>query len=177
MSVRHCGDSFEALVAQARLRNLGISAGIFLLLLGSLAALLRFTRQAKKLAGMQMSFAAGVSHELRTPLTVISTAAYNLQGRIGNNPAQVERYGAFIQQQEIKLTNRIQPGLPLILGDALALKHAIQNMLSNAVKDGAEGGAWIGVSASVVQEQSGPIVEIRVADDGPGIRLQSQKCD
>jgi signal transduction histidine kinase len=88
MSVRHCGDSFEALVAQARLRNLGISAGIFLPLLGSLAALLRFTRQAKKLAGMQMSFAAGVSHELRTPLTVISTAAYNLQGRIGNNPAR-----------------------------------------------------------------------------------------
>jgi signal transduction histidine kinase len=50
-----------------------------------------------------MDFVAGVSHELRTPLTVIHTAAYNLQGKLANNPAQVERYGALIQRESGRL--------------------------------------------------------------------------
>ena len=121
-----------------------------------------------------MDFVTGVSHELRTPLTVINTAAYNLRGKVANNPSQVERYGALIQQEAQKLTaiveqvllfagakagriirerellavevviqdavrssngvlegtwyvveERIDPGLPLILGDSMALKHAL----------------------------------------------------
>jgi len=50
---------------------------------------------------MQMEFVAGVSHELRTPLTVIH-AAYNLQGKLAANPAQVERYGALIQRESAR---------------------------------------------------------------------------
>jgi signal transduction histidine kinase len=52
---------------------------------------------------LQMDFVAGVSHELRTPLTVIHTAAYNLQGKLANNPAQVERYGALIRRESGRL--------------------------------------------------------------------------
>ena len=63
--------SLEALVARTRYRNIAISGVILLLLLVTVALLTRFSRQAHRLADLQMNFVAGVSHELRTPLTVI----------------------------------------------------------------------------------------------------------
>jgi signal transduction histidine kinase len=101
--VRHRAGSLEALVARTRWRNLGVSGAILLLILATVAALVRFSRQAQRLAELQMNFVAGVSHELRTPLTVIRTAAYNLRGRIANRPEQVERYGTLIQGEAEKL--------------------------------------------------------------------------
>jgi signal transduction histidine kinase len=103
MFVRHRAGSIEAVVAQSRLRNLYVTGGVLLLILATGAALIRYTRRAQTLADLQMDFVAGVSHELRTPLTVINTAAYNLQGKLANNPAQVERYGALIQRESGRL--------------------------------------------------------------------------
>src|SRR5688572_29507969 len=77
-------------------------------MLAALFALVRFSRQAQKLAELQMNFVAGVSHELRTPLTVIRTAAFNLKGRVADNPAQVERYGNLIQEESEKLTSLVE---------------------------------------------------------------------
>ncbi|MGA3235055.1 MAG: HAMP domain-containing sensor histidine kinase [Bryobacteraceae bacterium] len=103
MFVRHRAGSLEAVVAQSRLRNLAVTGGVLLLILATGAALIRYTRRAQQLADLQMDFVTGVSHELRTPLTVIHTAAYNLQGKLANNPAQVERYGALIQRESGRL--------------------------------------------------------------------------
>jgi signal transduction histidine kinase len=63
----------------------------------------------------------------------------------------------------------VDPDLPLILADELALRHALQNLLDNAVKYGLEGSDWIGISARAVTEGEQESVEIRVADRGPGI--------
>jgi signal transduction histidine kinase len=104
LAVRPQAGSLEAVVAQARRRNLAVSGGLLLLLLATGVALLRFSRQAQRLAELEMEFVAGISHELRTPLTVIRTAAYNLRRKIAANPTQVERYGALIQQESEKLT-------------------------------------------------------------------------
>lgn len=224
LSVRHRSGSLETIVERARQRNLAVSAGILLLILAAAAALVRFTRQAHRLAQLQMDFVAGVSHELRTPLTVIRTAAYNLRGKLAANPTQVERYGALIQEESEKLTaiveqvlrftgaqagrvlqergplsveavvdsallaskgllegsrcvveKRIPPGLPSILGDSMALEHALQNLINNALKYGAKGGNWIGIFATTVPEQNGPTVEIRIADRGPGIPADEQE--
>jgi len=224
LQVRHHFGSLEAIVARARWRNVAISAGLLLMMLVTVFALLRISRSAQQLAELQMNFVAGVSHELRTPLTVMSTAAYNLRGKIAQNPAQVERYGTLIQEQCTRLTsiveqvllfarsksggvlrerepvdltaliqdelqaNRvlleksrcnletaIEPGLPIVLGDATALRHAFQNLLTNAIKYGTEGSNWIGVFAAVVEERGESAVEIRVADRGPGIPREEQK--
>lgn len=71
------------------------------------------------------------------------------------------------------LETKIADKLPMVMGDAVALQHAVQNLITNAVKYGTEGNNWIGVSAGIVD---GPPqqVEIRVADRGPGIPADEQ---
>jgi signal transduction histidine kinase len=225
LSIRLNAGSLETVVGRARQRNLAISAAILLLMLATAGALVRFSRQAQRLAEMEMEFVTGVSHELRTPLTVIRTAAFNLRGRLAGNPSQVERYGTLIRQESEKLTaiveqvlqfasakrgrvirrrepvsvesiiddslqstrgilehslcqvdKEIEPGLPLILGDSMALTQAIQNLIHNAVKYGIDGNHWIGVFARTVPGPHGnDMVEIQVSDRGPGIPRDEQR--
>ncbi len=218
--VRHQTGSVEQIVARLRLRNIALSGGILLLILATVIWLFRISRQAQRLAELQMNFVAGVSHELRTPLTVIRTAAFNLRGKIATRPDQVERYGKLIQDESEKLAvlveqilrygssrsgrvirerepvavetlieeglsssrvgaelvieKQLAPGLPLVLADEQALKHALRNLIDNAVKYGTEGNNWIGVFACTVEDEHGLAVEFRVADRGPGIPLDEQ---
>jgi signal transduction histidine kinase len=223
MFVRNRAGSLEAVVSRTRRLNLAVTVGVLLLIVASAAALLRFTRRAQNLAELQMGFVAGVSHELRTPLTVLHTAGYNLRGKMAHNPAQVERYGALIQQESGRLKDlveqvlrfagaeagkvihepeplsvedviddtmesskavietaqcviekNIEPGLPLILGDPMALKHALQNLVTNAAKYGTKDNPWIGISAAKAKDHGRAMVEIRVADRGPGIPEHEQ---
>ena len=72
------------------------------------------------------------------------------------------------------LESKIAPGLPAVMGDPAALKHAFGNLLSNAAKYGLKDNGWIGVSASAAGTRAAPEVEIRVADRGPGIPADEQ---
>lgn len=73
-----------------------------------------------------------------------------------------------VAQSGCTLERSIGEHLPPVLADPIAIRHAIQNLVVNAAKYGAEG-KWIGVTAETKQNGNGTVVEIRVADHGPGI--------
>ena len=62
--------------------------------------------------------------------------------------------------------------LPEVSGDAAALRRVFQNLLTNAARHGGIGG-WIGVTATAVNGTA-PMLEVRVADRGPGIPENEQ---
>ena len=57
-----------------------------------------------------------------------------------------------------------------ILGDALRLRQVVHNLVKNA-QEAMEGqpGGCIHVGTSLVSETEGPVVELRIKDEGPGI--------
>lgn len=57
--------------------------------------------------------------------------------------------------------------LPVAIGDAAALRRVFQNLITNAAKHGGEG-RWI-ITATSVDGSAPPMIEVQVADRGPGI--------
>lgn len=77
---------------------------------------------------------------------------------------------SMIREAGCEFERQIAPGMPLVLGDALALERALNNLLANAAKYGADG-KWVGLFAA---KADGGGVEIRVADRGAGIPADEQ---
>jgi signal transduction histidine kinase len=164
MSVRHRAGSLEAAVSRARRANLAVTTVVLLLMMATIAAFVRFTRRAQRLAELQMDFVAGVSHELRTPLAVIHTAAYNLQGKIASQPQQVERYGALIQKESGRLKALVEQILRFASAEA---GRAIEGTAPVSIESVI--GAALESSKALI-ESSGCTVETSVAERLPMVR-------
>jgi signal transduction histidine kinase len=86
----------------------------------------------------------------------------------------LESVKAVFQEAGCVLESHIDANLPLVMGDPMALKQALQNLLHNAAKYGAGDSHWVGVTATRIGSETKPAVEIRVADRGPGIPTDEQ---
>ncbi|MEM7350723.1 MAG: HAMP domain-containing sensor histidine kinase [Acidobacteriota bacterium] len=82
----------------------------------------------------------------------------------------LQEYRPVLDEKGCEIETRIEPDLPPILADAAALRRAIQNLLGNAIKYGAES-SWIGLEARSSGDKS-PEVQLSVEDRGPGIAAQ-----
>jgi two-component system phosphate regulon sensor histidine kinase PhoR len=72
------------------------------------------------------------------------------------------------RKKQIALSQKIQPGLPPLLGNSDRLQQLLINLIDNAVKYTPEGGQ-VEATASVAANHRPAMVEIAVADTGCGI--------
>lgn len=75
---------------------------------------------------------------------------------------------AQIQERDFSVETVIDPNLPPVRGDGAALKRAMQNLISNAIKYDGES-RWARISAQVWARKQGNEVRITVEDRGLGI--------
>ena len=104
-------------------------------------------------AGIESGFNSATRVPL-SPLEIIETAVESALPLVG--PA------------EVTVHRDIAPDLPPVIGDATALRSAVQNLVANAVKYGGRD-RWVGVRAQHVRERRRSEVRITVSDHGPGI--------
>lgn len=73
--------------------------------------------------------------------------------------------------QQVSITLETAAGLPDVRGDRMLLREAMLNVVSNAAEACAPGGGAVAVRVRAVASPAGtaPIVELVVADTGPGI--------
>lgn len=73
-----------------------------------------------------------------------------------------------IQESNCVVETEIAPDLPPVLGDRNTLRHALQNLISNAAKYGRQGNS-IRIVAARGEKHGERTVEVRIEDRGPGI--------
>jgi signal transduction histidine kinase len=108
LGVEHIAGSIDAFIRGERNRNLAIGFGIYLLLLGSIIAIVYSSLRAKAFAQRQIDFVSSVSHEFRTPLAVIYSAGENLADGVTRDEEQVSRYGNLIKGEGRKLSAMVE---------------------------------------------------------------------
>ncbi|MDM7923591.1 MAG: HAMP domain-containing sensor histidine kinase [Pyrinomonadaceae bacterium] len=108
LSVSHAAGSIEEFVRGEKYRNTGIALGIYLLLVGSILAIVVSANRARAFAQRQVDFVSSVSHEFRTPLAVIYSAGENLADGVAKDETQVSRYGELIKGEGRKLSSMVE---------------------------------------------------------------------
>ncbi len=68
----------------------------------------------------------------------------------------------------VRIERTVEADLPPVLGDAAALRSALQNLIANAVKYGGDD-RWVGIRAARAGDGRRPEVRITVEDHGAGI--------
>jgi two-component system sensor histidine kinase SenX3 len=109
--VKHRDGSLQLAVDRNRWRNLGVSAGILLLLGASVVFLVITVERSRKLAQQQLEFVAGVSHELRTPLAVLKSAGENLADGVIQDKDRAQQYGQVIKSEVGRLSDMLEKAL------------------------------------------------------------------
>jgi signal transduction histidine kinase len=104
-------------------------------------------------AGIESGLGMGSRVPL-SPMEIIETAIESAIPLLGPGDVHIQR--------------DIAADLPPVLGDAAALRSAVQNLVANAVKYGGRD-RWVGVRAQHVRERRRSEVRITVSDHGPGI--------
>ena len=108
LKVQHADGSVGQFVANERNRSLAIGIGIYLLLAGSIIAIVVSSNRSRTFAQRQVDFVSSVSHEFRTPLAVIYSAAENLADGVAKDETQISRYGDLIKAEGKKLSGMVE---------------------------------------------------------------------
>ncbi len=100
-------------------------------------------------------------------------SGFNTAARVPLSPTEiiesaVDSVLPLVGPADVTVHREIAPDLPVVIGDAVALRSAVQNLVANAVKYGGRD-RWVGIRAHKVREKRRDEVRITVSDHGPGI--------
>lgn len=80
-----------------------------------------------------------------------------------------QKYQVLAEKKGVKMTLDMPPPLPLVFADLSLVERVIQNLMDNALKFTPEGG-----KISMQLKDLGNNVEVKIADNGPGISEKEQ---
>lgn len=82
----------------------------------------------------------------------------------------LDRHQLKLNQTNIQTYFETQPNLPLIKGNQRALERVFENLIDNAMQVMKENGGNLAIKVhSTVSKENQPMVEVSIADNGPGI--------
>jgi signal transduction histidine kinase len=119
--------------------------------------------QASRLSGLVEEILLFAATDTRPP--VLALAPFDIHGLVS---VVVAETGELIREGGVTVDTAIPDDLPQAVGDPAAVSQVLRNLISNALKYGADG-RWLGISARAVQDASGRRVLISVTDRGKGI--------
>jgi len=100
---------------------------------------------------------SGLGYGARTPLSPIELVDGAIDSAL-----------PMLGPETVNIHREIPDALPSVVGDAAALRSAVQNLVANAVKYGGSD-RWVGVKAEEIRHHRSSNVRITVSDHGPGI--------
>jgi len=132
-----------------------------------------------RLYGDQIRREARRLRELVERVLAVSTTA---QGGLSLGPVPVaplvqrllQDFDREIEQASLEVRTTIPPTLPAVCANASALESALRNLVSNALKYGADGGV-LEIEATVLGNRPRREVQIAVRDRGRGIAPEDRK--
>ena len=80
----------------------------------------------------------------------------------------IESSVALLEPEHVTIERNFTPNPPTVVGDAAALRSAVQNLIANAVKYGGRD-RWVGIKIEQGRHRRRPEVWITVSDHGDGI--------
>jgi len=108
LGVRHVSGSIDSYIQTERNKSFLIGLGVYLLLTGSILAIVFSSIRVRRYAQRQIDFVSSVSHEFRTPISVIFSAGENLADGVAKEKSQVLRYGDLIKSEGKKLSSMVE---------------------------------------------------------------------
>jgi len=131
------------------------------------AAILRQAKQLSDLIEQILLFSATEKNRHRYHLQLVDVAEV-IDASVKGTPTLGHSSGFTVRR-------KIQPGLPQVTADVMALTQCLQNLLANAVKYSGSG-RWIGVEASITNDPyRDKEILVTVEDHGLGMEPQELK--
>jgi signal transduction histidine kinase len=120
----------------------------------------------ERLLDQVLQLASGRFEESASRLRSVEVTSIVARSMAASEPAL--RNAGFTLQQEM------EPDLPAVMADPVALGDCVENLISNAMKYGSTGG-WIGVRVGKTRHDSQEEVQITVEDRGMGVSVEDQR--
>lgn len=108
LQVQHAAGSIDSYITGERNKSFLIGLGVYVLLVGSILAIVISALRSKRFAQRQIDFVSSVSHEFRTPLAVIYSAGENLADGVAKDESQISKYGNLIKGEGKKLSGMVE---------------------------------------------------------------------